>query len=210
MVARTRGRGSPPRSARVLAENSTSSVYSRASLTAFTAASSTAPRSCAASASCGWARRDEGVDALALGRATASPAAGRRSRWRARASDGGLPHGLGDGADGSKSPALAAANPASITSTRSRSSCLPILTFSSRSWKRRALLAVAHRGVENDHWSCMGHSEWDETSPARLSGGTATANWGWVFSARGAAAGREAARGRRSRWSAMRATDFMR
>jgi len=50
----------------------------------------------------------------------------------------------------SKSPLEDAAKPASITSTRSRSSCLAIRSFSSRSWRRPGSVHRRAACIEDD------------------------------------------------------------
>ena len=100
--------------------------------------------------------------------------------------DGRLPAPLpATACTASKSPSLAAGKPASITSTRMRSSCLPMRTLSSRVIEAPGLCSPSRMVVSNMiKWSCMWASpgKWDETLPARLPGGTATAELGgWGF-----------------------------
>jgi hypothetical protein len=115
------------------AENSTSSVYWRASFTARTAASSTASGSMR-SLCCMWM----GLVAMnvctrpRLAPFTASPAR-FTSLSLARASEQTVESftAAATARIASKSPGLEAAKPASITSTRRRSSCLPMRILSS-------------------------------------------------------------------------------
>ena len=161
IASNTRQRKSVSERTASSAENSTSSVYSRASCTDFTAASSTCS-SLMRSLSFMWM----GLVAMKVwmrlraAGATASPAR-RMSFSLARASEQTVDSFTASATAriASKSPWLAAANPASITSTRSRSSCLPIRTFSSRVMEAPGLCSPSRMVVSKMiNWSCMVHS----------------------------------------------------
>ena len=90
----------------------------------------------------------------------------------------------------SKSPGLEAAKPASITSTRMRSSCLPMRTFSSRVMDAPGLCSPSRMVVSKMiNWSCMVFSDArmdSHPAPALPERPVLHELWGWRFLARGA------------------------
>src|SRR5690242_2691474 len=185
------------------AENSTSSVYCRASFTARTAASSTASGSIRSLCfmwmglvamkvwilreAAGFTASPARFTSLSLARAREQTVESRTAAATARIA--------------SKSPGLDAANPASITSTRRRSSCFATRSFSSFVMAAPGLCSPSRMVVSNTiNWSFMGclrlRIGWSDP-PRHFSGAAGCCGkGGGVFSARGAAAGPARARGR--------------
>src|SRR5215831_10350754 len=206
VASNTRHRKSTSERTASSAENSTSSVYSRASFTARTAASSTASGSMRSLcfmwmglvAMKVWMRPELApliasparFTSLSLARASEHTVESRTVAATARMA--------------SKSPGLEAAKPASITSTRSRSSCLPIRTFSSLVMAAPGLCSPSRIVVSKmmtwffTELSVLRNSD-GSIRPALPGGRMLHYERDGVFSARGAAAAGPTARARGGR-----------
>ena len=95
---------------------------------------------------------DEGVDAPAPGRRWPRRHGRCPSPPRAQAAHRAFGHGAATACTASKSPGLATGKPASMMSTRMRSAAWRCAPSRRGSWTRRALLAVAQRGVKNNQF----------------------------------------------------------
>ncbi len=189
------------------AENSTSSVYWRASFTARTAASSTASGSMR-SLCCMWM----GLVAMKVWmRPELAPRIASPARFTslslARASEHTVESRTvaATARIASKSPGLEAAKPASITSTRRRSSCLAMRTFSSLVMAAPGLCSPSRMVVSKmmtwffTEFSVQCNSDGSKRSVLPKRPDAAQQKGGGVFSARGAAAAGPTARGRGGR-----------